>query len=292
MAAADRRPVTATAAPGLTATVTVAAASTGLRPLSARSVLVSTLLGTDPPALPVARLVRVGALFEFSEGSVRTALSRLATAGDVERDERGWYRLSAPLRERQARQSLGRSGRSDTWSGRWRQAVVRPGARTAGERAELRAAMQVLRFGELRDGVWLRPDNLPSDRAPAAMTVVADRCHWSSVAPDRDDGLADELWDLAAWATRAAQLRRAAGAIVAELESGDERALRPGFELSAAVLRHFVADPLLPHELLPRRWPGDGLRATYDRFDVAYRRLLREWLRASSARTDGSTVTA
>lgn len=273
-------------------TVAVDASVAGLRPLSARSVLVSTLLGTDPPALPVARLVRVGALFDLSEGAVRTALSRLGAAGDVERDDRGWYRLSGTLSERQERQSSGRSGPGDVWSGRWRQAVVRPGARDAGERAELRDAMRVLRFGELRDGVWLRPDNLASDRAPAAMSVVADRCHWSSVDPDRDDDLVDGLWDLSAWATRADRLRRAAGAVVAQLESGDERALRPGFELSAAVLRHFVADPLLPRELLPRRWPGDGLRATYDRFDRAYRRLLAEWLRATSARGAGSTVTA
>ena len=265
-------------------------AVTGLRPLSARSVLVSTLLGTDPPALPVSRLVRVGTLFDLTEGAVRTALSRLVASGDVDRDDRGWYRLSAPLRERQARQTLGRAGRNDQWSGRWRQAVVRPGARTAAARAELRAAMHVLRFGELRDGVWLRPDNLPSDRAPAALSAVADRCHWSSVAPDRDDGLVDELWDLSAWATRAEQLRRASGAVIADVEAGDERALRPGFELSAAVLRHFVADPLLPSELLPRRWPGDGLRATYDRFDVAYRRLLGGWLRTSSSGAAG-TVT-
>jgi phenylacetic acid degradation operon negative regulatory protein len=43
------------------------------------------------------------------------------------------------------------------------------------------------------------------------------------------------------------------------------------------VLRHFQADPLLPEELLPRAWPGTGLRHDYDRFDLAYRALLREY---------------
>ena len=40
-----------------------------IRPLTARSVVASTLLGTDPPRLPVAFLVRTGALFGLAEGS-------------------------------------------------------------------------------------------------------------------------------------------------------------------------------------------------------------------------------
>ena len=39
-------------------------------------------------------------------------------------------------------------------------------------------------------------------------------------------------------------------------------------------------DPLLPSELLPGRWPGDALRAEYDRYDAAYRAVLRAYLRA------------
>jgi phenylacetic acid degradation operon negative regulatory protein len=45
------------------------------------------------------------------------------------------------------------------------------------------------------------------------------------------------------------------------------------------VLRHFQADPLLPEELLPRGWPGAALRTEYDRFDAAYRALLRDYFR-------------
>jgi phenylacetic acid degradation operon negative regulatory protein len=57
-------------------------------------------------------------------------------------------------------------------------------------------------------------------------------------------------------------------------------ALAPGFELSAAVLRHLQADPLLPLELLPADWPGAPLRATYDEWDARYRATLRDWSRA------------
>ena len=57
--------------------------------------------------------------------------------------------------------------------------------------------------------------------------------------------------------------------------------LAPGFVLSAAVLRHLQADPLLPAELLPTGWPGAALREEYDRWDGEYRRVLRRWGRAA-----------
>ena len=56
--------------------------------------------------------------------------------------------------------------------------------------------------------------------------------------------------------------------------------LAPGFVLSAAVLRHLQADPLLPSELLGRSWPGDRLRRSYDDWDHRYREVLAEWSRS------------
>ena len=50
--------------------------------------------------------------------------------------------------------------------------------------------------------------------------------------------------------------------------------------MAAAALRHLAADPLLPPELLADDWPGDGLRAGYERFDEVYRRVLHDSLRA------------
>jgi phenylacetic acid degradation operon negative regulatory protein len=61
------------------------------------------------------------------------------------------------------------------------------------------------------------------------------------------------------------------------LEAHDRGALAEGFVISAAVLRHLQADPLLPPELLPEDWPGAELRAEYDRYDAAYRAVLVDW---------------
>ena len=257
-------------------------AAQGRPPLTARSVVASTLLGTDPPSLPVAFLVRTGALFGLAEGTVRTALSRMAAAGEVSSDGAGWYTLEGELVARQARQRRSRRAATVEWNGRWRMAVVVGGARAAAERAELRRAMARLRLAELRDGVWLRPDNLdPAD--PAWRSDTVDRqCQWFVAEPQldlrrSDAELAAELWPLEDWARHATQLRREMHTLVERLEAGDTDALAPGFVLSAAVLRHFVADPLLPRELLPRRWPGEALRRDYDRYDAAYRAVLSQW---------------
>jgi phenylacetic acid degradation operon negative regulatory protein len=247
--------------------------------LSARSVVLSTLLGTDPPRMAVRNLLRVTQLFGLPPGTVRTALTRMVQRGDLETDGDGTYRLGGPLVDRQVRQRQSQAADRVDWSGRWRLAVVTGDGRSAAERAELRQAMGALRFAEHREGVWLRPDNLPSDRLPGARASADGQCTWFSAHPDVDDAeLAARLWDLGGWAATAQDLRRSVAALTTRVEAGETAALAEGFVVSAAVLRHFQADPLLPDELVGRRWPGAQLRADYDRYDRAYRRLLRDWL--------------
>ncbi|MCU1375406.1 MAG: PaaX protein C-domain protein, partial [Actinomycetia bacterium] len=101
-----------------------------LRPLPARSVLLSTLLGLDPPALPTARLVATARLFGIEEGTARVALSRMVAAGEVEPDD-GRYRLAGRLLERQRRQASARHPPAHDWDGRWHLAVVTAGRRSA-----------------------------------------------------------------------------------------------------------------------------------------------------------------
>jgi phenylacetic acid degradation operon negative regulatory protein len=260
-----------------------AATPTEMRSLTARSVVASTLLGSDPPRLPVAFLVRTGALFGFAEGTVRTALSRMVTAGDVITDGDGWYALTADLSARRERQERSRAALVSEWSGRWWIGVVAAGPRPPAERAATRAEMERLRLAELRDGVWVRPDNLDTDLRGAA-NERSRRCHWFLGHPEPGPAgseveLASQLWDLEGWVEEARRLRRSMHELLGRLEAGDLEALAPGFVLSAAVLRHFVADPLLPRELLPRHWPGAALRRDYDRYDASYRELLADWAR-------------
>jgi phenylacetic acid degradation operon negative regulatory protein len=239
----------------------------------------SVLLGVDPPRLSSRHLVRAGQLFGIEAGTTRVALSRMVAAGELESDE-GTYQLAGPLLERHARQEQSRSPATIAWSGDWTMAAVPSGRRDASTRSELRAAAEALRLAELREGVWLRPDNLPPGRLPEAESIVGEQCRRFVTQPESPVELVAELWDLDAWATTAAQLRGEMEHYVVRLEQQDTAALAPAFGVAAAVVRHFVNDPILPSELLPRSWPGAALRDEYDRYETTFTELWRQALRA------------
>ena len=245
--------------------------------------LASTLLGVQPPELPVAHLVHVAGLFGINENRARVALSRMVSSGEAPTSGDGRYRLAGHLRQRQVRQTASRAGRTGRWSGDWLMVVLRGAGATADVRGQRRSALERARLAELRLGVWLRPDNVvvdvPSEVSSGDVAVFTGRLGGDGVTghPVGDDAaLAASLWDLSGWATRARQLQ---GELEATVPDGPD-VLAPGFVLSAAVLRHFQADPLLPAALLPDDWPGEGLRQFYDAWDAGYRRVLVEWSRS------------
>lgn len=251
------------------------------RPLTARSVLASVLLGTDPPRLPTALLVRTAALFGIAEGTARTALSRMVSAGEAVAED-GGYRLAGRLVARQSRQSASRRADTRPWDGTWELATIDGDQRRpAADRAALRDALRGRRLVELREGVWGRPDNLDPGRSPEDALVMQDWCtRWSGACPNPVPDAA-VAFDVDAWAMRAVALRSDMARDLPHLERGDLDALAAGFVTSAAVLRHLQADPLLPPELLASDWPGGELRTDYDTYDAAYRRVLRVWFRSA-----------
>jgi len=241
-------------------------------PLTARSVLASALLGMDPPELPVAQLVRLTGLFGISENRARVALSRMVAGGEATSDGTGRYRLAGHLAARQSRQSASRAGVTASYDGEWWLAVVTTTGSSAEVRGARRRTLAYGRLAELREGVWMRPANL-AVRLP---DPLGGDIELMTARPGEPVALAHRLWDLAQWSARARDLQRDLLALVPDAPD----ALAPGFELSAAVLRHLQADPLLPPEILPDDWPGAPLRATYDEWDARYRTTLREWSRA------------
>jgi phenylacetic acid degradation operon negative regulatory protein len=233
-----------------------------LRPLSARSVVLSVLLGAHPPELPVRDLARVVESFGIGGSTLRAALSRMTAAGDLLRTETG-YRIGDRLLARQRRQDDAVEPRTRAWDGDWEMVVVTATGRGPAERAGLRARLAALRLAELREGVWLRPANLdrplPDDLAAVAQSYTA-----RPERPARE--LAARLWPLDTWAATARSLLAHAGA-----------PLGPAGRLAAyaAVVRHLLADPVLPASLLPADWPGARLRSAY----AAYQRDLTRTIR-------------
>ncbi|MEV0637870.1 PaaX family transcriptional regulator C-terminal domain-containing protein [Streptomyces sp. NPDC050619] len=238
------------------------------RPLSARSVVLSLLLGVHPPELAAKDLVRAVEPFGVGGSTLRAALSRMTAAGDLRRTD-GGYRLSDRLLERQLRQDEAARPHTRAWDGDWEMVVITATGRGPAERADLRARLAALRLAELREGVWLRPANLRRP-LPADLDEVAQHYTARPEGPARE--LAATLWQLDAWATMARSL-------LAHVARAD----RPADRLTAfaAVVRHLLADPVLPPELLPADWPGARLRAAY----ADYQREITaaEWARGHRA---------
>jgi phenylacetic acid degradation operon negative regulatory protein len=249
------------------------------RPLTARSVIASTLLGVDPPRLPALALVRSGELFGFRESATRTALSRMAGDGEVVADD-GHYALAGGLLDRHRRQQQARHPSRPNWDGSWALALVSPGRRPARDRAAFRDAARRLKLSEVREGVWARPDDLDHRNLPADRSVVDPQVTWVRGARPVDVTPFVDAFDLDGWCRTADDLVAEMRGAQPALDARSTGALAPTFETSAAVLRHLVADPVLPVELLPASWPGDELRSAYDRFDQAFKATWRDWYRA------------
>jgi phenylacetic acid degradation operon negative regulatory protein len=248
----------------------------GDRPLSARSVLATALLGADQPHLTVGELVAMASLFGISDGAARTCLWRMVSNGELTSED-GTYALAGGLLER--RQRVDEASRLDgdtapPWNGTWELAVVSLDRRSAADRLALRKAATALHLAELREGVWIRPDNLDRDRLPTLRAVLDRQCvHFHNAATDVPAETVRSLFNLDDWAADARRLTRAVcDEVDAEAVAADDFGY--WFALSVAVVRHLQLDPLLPAEFIPRDWPGQDLRSAYRRFDEVFKQRL------------------
>ena len=133
--------------------------------MTARSVVLSVLLGAHPAWASASELIRLTADFGIKETTLRVALTRMVSAGDLVRSADG-YRLSDRLLARQRRQDEAMRPQTRAWRGSWHVVVVTSVGTDARTRAALRNTMHDKRFGELREGVWMRPDNLDLELEP------------------------------------------------------------------------------------------------------------------------------
>jgi phenylacetic acid degradation operon negative regulatory protein len=220
--------------------------------MTARSVVLSVLLGAHPAWASAGELIRLTADFGIKETTLRVALTRMVGAGDLIRSEDG-YRLSDRLLARQRRQDDAMRPRTRPWRGAWHLLIVTSVGTDARTRAALRTTMHHKRFGELREGVWMRPDNLDPDLDPD----VAARVRALKARDAAPAELAGELWDLLGWAATGHRL-------LGEMATAPDVPAR--FVVAAAMVRHLLTDPVLPDELLPADWPGARLREAYHDF--------------------------
>jgi phenylacetic acid degradation operon negative regulatory protein len=232
--------------------------------MTARSVVLSVLLGAHPAWASASELIRLTADFGIKETTLRVALTRMVGAGDLIRSADG-YKLSDRLLARQRRQDDAMRPQTRAWRGDWLLLVVTAVGTEARARAALRTTMHDKRFGELREGVWMRPDNLPLNLD----SDVASRVRVMKARDDAPGELAGELWDLPGWAGTGHRL-------LDDMAQASD--IPGGFMVAAAMVRHLLTDPMLPIELLPADWPGARLREAYHDFatELAQRRDLTQ----------------
>jgi phenylacetic acid degradation operon negative regulatory protein len=246
-----------------------------LRPLNARSIALSILLGTHPPELPARALVALAELFGIPGGTMRTALSRMVAAGDVATTD-GRYRLAGRQVDRQGAQDEGRRAPTGAWDGRWHTIVTVDDQRDLAERRRFRSIMANRRYGELRPDIWCRPSNLgpaPSEPGWLVTTGVID-----GIDPE---SLVSRLWDLDGIAAEAHRLLWEMRDRRAHHDWNDDTSIPVLFTTSAAVVRFLRHEPLLPDDLTPDGWPVGEVRDAYDRFEADHQRLLQRFLRGA-----------
>lgn len=235
------------------------------RTVTAKSLLLDLLRATEPNALPIKLLVSAGTIFGISENAIRVNVTRLVSKGQLEQDERGYYRAgsaTSPLRTWLRNWRFGEK-RVVPWQGDWLTLNFSPEIK-AKQLKDLEQACYRLGFREIWSRVWIRPNNLNRSheellqqldslsQTRAIFLAVVDKVNLPDceIAPN---GVFDPA---AVWQTE--DLEACYAALISELEHSLERGedapveeiFRQSFMLGGEVIHLLAVDPLLPKELI------------------------------------------
>jgi phenylacetic acid degradation operon negative regulatory protein len=241
--------------------------------------------------VPRGGSVWLGTLLEFfrgldiDSGVVRTAMSRLAADGWIERCKVGrnsFYRLVKKGRQTfdVATAHIYDPPPSD-WTGRFELLLI-PASE---DRDAAREALKNAGFGSPLPGVWVAPSGVPvPERAVSAIRL--------EVSAEDDSGrrLLRQSWPLDRTAGAYAKFIKAFEPLRAWMERGtlsDADAFTARILLIHHYRRVVLRDPLLPSALLSADWPG---RAARKLCGEIYRGLLpasERWLDANASNENG-----
>ena|GEM_PF-69743 len=222
---------------------------------------------------------------DIADGVVRTAASRLAADGWLERRRVGrksFYRLATRGEATFAEATAHIYGpRPQNWRGEFHLAILQNGP----EREARRAALEALGYGTLAPGVMMAPDTVPPPEASAGYHLLA-RAETKAAQE-----LASRVWPLARVAERYRSFLEMFGPAEAAIREAAQSA-----ELEAMLLRILLIheyrrivlrDPLLPEALLPQPWPGRTARTLCARLYHALLPASEAWLDAHGLTENG-----
>ena len=242
--------------------------------------------------VPRGGSVWLGTLLEFfksldiDSGVVRTAMSRLAADGWLERNKIGrssFYRLAKKGRQTfaAATKHIYDPQPSD-WTGRFELLLIGSSV----DREASREALKNAGFGSPLPGVWVAPSGVPiPEEASAAIRL--------EVSAEDDSGrrLLSESWPLDRTADAYLKFMKTfqplRDRIARDGTLSDADAFTARILLIHAYRRVVLRDPLLPPTLLPKDWPGHAARQLCG--DI-YRGLLpasEQWLNRHGSNESG-----
>src|SRR5258705_4026296 len=218
--------------------------------------------------VPRGGSVWLGTLLEFfkpldiDSGVVRTAMSRLATDGWLERNKVGrnsFYRLV-----KKGRQTFDTATKHiydpqpSEWTGRFEVLLIGNGE----DRAASREALKNAGFGSPLQGVWIAPAGVPvPDEASRAIRL--------EVSAEDDSGrrLLRESWPLDRTADAYLKFMKTFEPLRGWIGRREPLTDVDAFTARILLIHHYrrvgLRDPLLPTALLPRKLPGTAARPPF-----------------------------
>ena len=224
---------------------------------------------------------------EISDGVVRTAMSRLAADGWLERNRVGrnsFYRLTDKGAEtfREATRHI-YNPRTPPWHGQFEMLLPDNGP----DLDLLRAALERSGFGVPVPGVWIAPVGTPiPPEAAAAKRLKA------GGDGDTNRVLAARSWPLAetsdAYRQFSAAFEPLHQALVAGGRLTDLEAMIARILLIHQYRRIVLRDPILPPEILPNEWPGPAARALCAEIYACVLAASERWLDQNAMNESGA----
>ena len=242
--------------------------------------------------VPRGGSVWLGTLLEFFKaldidaGVVRTAMSRLAADGWLEREKVGRNSFYRPVRKNRQTFDAATKHIYDTppsdWTGRFELLLIGQ----AGDRDAAREALKNAGFGSPLPGVWVAPSGVPiPEEAASALRL--------EVSAEDDSGrrLLRESWPLDRTANAYLKFIKTFKPLLGWVNRREPLAEADAFMARILLIHYYrrvvLRDPLLPMALLPADWPG---RAARKLCGEIYRALLpasEQWLDRHATCEDG-----
>jgi phenylacetic acid degradation operon negative regulatory protein len=215
--------------------------------------------------MPRGGSVWLGTLLEFfktldiDSGVVRTAMSRLATDGWLERNKVGrnsFYRLAQKGWQTfdTAAKHIYNPQAAD-WTGRFELLLIA----NAADRDASREALKDAGFGTPLPGVWIAPSGVPVPQQAAHAIRL-------EVSAEDDSGrrLLSESWPLQRTADAYLKFIKTFEPLRGWIGRRERLSDTDAFTARILLIHHYrrvvLRDPLLPTALLPQDWPGRAAR--------------------------------